>query len=78
LSDKVRENRLRRMADRYGFRLIKSRSRDPRAVDFGLYALIDVRTGGSITPAIAGRWLCSWSLDEVSAYLTEPQDERAA
>jgi len=61
------------MADRYGLQLVKSRSRDPRAVDFGLYALIDVRTGGAINPAIADRWTCSWSLDEVSAYLTEPQ-----
>jgi hypothetical protein len=37
------KSRLRRMADRNGLRLVKSRSRDPRAVDYGLYALIDVR-----------------------------------
>lgn len=79
MSEKVRENRLRRMADRYGFRLIKSRSRDPRAVDYGLYALIDVRTDGAINPAIADRWVCSWSLDEVGAYLTAPlESENAA
>jgi hypothetical protein len=54
-------------------------ARDPRAVDFGLYALIEVRAGAAITPAIAGRCACSWSLDEVSAYLTEPREaERAA
>lgn len=36
---KVRENRLRRIADRRGMRLTKSRRRDPRAVDYGQYTL---------------------------------------
>jgi len=34
---KVRENRLRRAAGRQGLRLIKSRRRDSRAVDYGRY-----------------------------------------
>jgi hypothetical protein len=33
--EKVRENRLRRVADRQGYRLTKSRRRDPRAIDYG-------------------------------------------
>jgi hypothetical protein len=33
--DKVRENRLRRMADRQGYALRKPRRRDPRALDYG-------------------------------------------
>jgi hypothetical protein len=41
--EKVRENRLRRMADRQGLRLVKSRRRDPRALDFGTYMLVDVQ-----------------------------------
>jgi hypothetical protein len=72
VEDKVRENRLRRAADRQGFRLTKSRSRDAQAVDFGLYALIDIQTGGAANPAIAQRWVCSWTLDEVEAFLNEP------
>ena len=32
--------------------------------------IIDVRTNGAVNPPIAGRWLCSWSLDEVEDYLT--------
>ena len=40
--EKVRENRLRRMAERQGLRLEKSRRRDPRAVDYGTYRLVDV------------------------------------
>lgn len=37
--EKVRENRLRRMADRQGLRIEKSRRRDPRAIDFGLWTV---------------------------------------
>ena len=71
--DKVRENRLRRAADRQGYRLTKSRSRDPNAIDFGLYALIDIRIGGAVNPAIAERWVCSWTLDEVEEFLTKEE-----
>ena len=66
----VRESRGRRMAKRRGYRLVKSRSRDPQAVDYDLYAVIDVRTNAAVNPPIAGRWLCSWSLEEVEDYLT--------
>lgn len=38
---KVLENRLRRAAERQGLQLQKSRSRDPRAVDYGTYQLVD-------------------------------------
>jgi hypothetical protein len=71
-AEKVRENRLRRMADRYGYQLVKSRSRDPYAKDYGLYALLDIQTGGAVNPALAGHWVCSWSLDEIEDYLTTP------
>ena len=66
---KGRENKLRRVADRIGLRLMRSRSRDPRTPDYGLYALVDVRTNGAMNPAIAGRWACSWTLDDVEEYL---------
>jgi hypothetical protein len=41
MADKVRENRVRRMAARQGLRLVKSRTRDPRALDYGSYMLLD-------------------------------------
>ena len=66
---KVIENRLRRAADRQGLRLAKSRSRDPRAMDYGLYALINNQIGGAINPALANRWTCSWTLEQVEQYL---------
>ena len=68
-SDKIRENALRRKADRQGYRLIKSRRRDPDAVDYGLYALIDIETGGAVNPALAGHYVCSWTLDDVEGFL---------
>jgi hypothetical protein len=39
--EKIRENRLRRMADRRGYRLMKSRARDPHDITFGGYQLVD-------------------------------------
>lgn len=38
---KVYENRLRRAAARQGLRLVKSRTRDPRALTYGVYWLAD-------------------------------------
>lgn len=66
---KVRENRLRRAADRQGLRLSKSRSRDPKALDFGLYALIDTETNGTVHPMLANRWSHALTLDEVEQWL---------
>lgn len=68
---KVRENKLRRMADRQGLRLTRARSRDPHAMDFGLYALLDYQSGGSVFPHLANRWVHTLTLDEVEEYLLE-------
>jgi hypothetical protein len=48
-TDKVRENRLRRMAERRGLRLEKSRRRDPMAADYGTYQIIDNDTNGIVS-----------------------------
>lgn len=66
---KVKENKIRRMADRRGYRLTKSRSRDEGAVDFGLYGLVDVKTNGAVNEPIAGRWTNTWTLSEVEEFL---------
>jgi hypothetical protein len=63
--DKVRENRLRRMADRRGLRLTKSRRRDERAVDYGRYWLSDEKTTALILGGQFGD-----TLDEIEDYLT--------
>ena len=45
-AEKTHENRLRRALDRQGYRLEKSRARDPRDLTFGGYQIIDTATGG--------------------------------
>ena len=68
--EKVRENRLRRMAERQGLRLVKSRRRDPRAIDYGLYTLVSDRTNTVVagTERTTGR--PEFTLDDVEAWLT--------
>jgi hypothetical protein len=69
--DKIRENRLRRAAQRQGLMLAKSRRRDPRATDYGVYFLSEVTAPG-------GNWRsrelltseAGINLDEVEAFLT--------
>lgn len=39
MTEKVRENRLRRMAKRQSYKLVKSQIRDPHALGFGCYDL---------------------------------------
>jgi hypothetical protein len=62
--EKVRENRVRRMAERRGLHLEKSRRRDPQAVDYGTYQLID--PGINAVVSIGGGPL---SLDEAEAQI---------
>jgi hypothetical protein len=73
--EKVRENRLRRMAQRQGFALVKSRRRDPRAIDYGAYMLVDPEING-VVAGTAGTGRPNFSLDDVEAFLTD--DERGS
>lgn len=74
MTDDVRENRLRRMAKRQGLELVKSRRRDPRAIDFGVYWLAKPSAPG-------GDWRSrelvtaeqGVTLDEIEQYLTQPE-----
>ena len=58
--EKVRENRLRRMAERQGYKLEKSRIRDPRAIGYGSVTLVPAK----------GKPKVFKSIDEVEAFLT--------
>jgi hypothetical protein len=64
-SEKIRENRLRRMAERQGYILKKSRRRDPRAFDYGSYWVIDGRHNTLLAGGEFGA-----DLDEVESFLT--------
>jgi hypothetical protein len=66
-SEKVRELRLRRMAERQGLALHKSRRRDPRAIDYGCWAILDA-DGRSVVGRL-GADRPSLDLDQVEAYL---------
>lgn len=74
MTDKVRENRLRRMAARQGLVLTKSRRRDSRALDYGGYALTDAQTKGVMTGQLYGT-IFHLSLDDVEDYLTTDHKE---
>ena len=65
--EKVRENRLRRAAERQGLFLHKTRRRDPRAIDYGLWMLVDAATNTVAAHGAKHEWL---TLDEVEEYLT--------
>ncbi len=45
---KTYENRLRRAADRQGYMLVKSRRRDPHAIGYGKYVLVEDKKGNRI------------------------------
>jgi hypothetical protein len=68
-AEKVRENRLRRMAKRQGLDLVKSRRRDPYATDYGTYGLVDPQTNS--WASYAGSSGYGMSLDDIERALTE-------
>jgi len=71
--DKVRENRLRRMAQRQGLVLQKSRRRDYRAIDYGMYLIVEPRRN-VVATFLDGDYL---TLDHVEDWLTTDPAERA-
>lgn len=71
--EKVRENRLRRTAERQGLKLLKSRRRDPHAIDFGTYMLVDPNRC-ALVPADHNRG-CGLDLDGVETWLTESAEQ---
>ena len=46
--EKIWENRLRRMAERQGLKLEKCKRRDPRAIGYGTYQLVDKNTNNLV------------------------------
>jgi hypothetical protein len=76
-TEKLTESRLGRMAARRGLRIAKSRTRDPRASDYGRYMLRDVNTRVIVAGTTSvGQAL--WTLDDVEAYLTGNELRRAS
>jgi hypothetical protein len=65
--EKVRENRLRRILSRRGYILMKSRRRDPRALDYGYYRIIYPNTNFVIAGGQGPGF--SFTLDDVEDWL---------
>src|SRR5438105_1269226 len=70
--DKVREARLRRMAKRQGLQLVRSRRRDPLAVDYGRYMIVDPDSNRSVAGELGGAH--AMTIDDVEEWLTSPDD----
>jgi len=68
-TEKTRETRLRRMAERQGLQLVKSRRRDHRAIDYGMYMIVNPN-GNYIVAGAEGTGRPNLSLDDVEAWLT--------
>jgi hypothetical protein len=68
-ADKILENRMRRALARQGYRLVKSRVRDPRAIDFGRYYIVDPDTNG----IVAGGGHIRMTLPDVGRWATAAQ-----
>jgi len=66
--EKVRQDRLRRMAERQGLVLHKSRRRDPRAYDYGAYWLMDAATNAIVFGEPSVRSVIT-DLDQIERYL---------
>jgi len=78
---KVLENRLRRMANRQGLQLMRSRARDPRDLTYGGYVLVDIETngivfGGELSHPNADRGFGA-SLEDIEEFLTHGPAEPA-
>ena len=66
-AEKIRENRLRAAAERQGYLLRKSRRRDPRADDYGLYAVVEASRGARMPGATH---TYDMNIDDVEKWLT--------
>ena len=69
-AEKVREARLRRMAQRQGLKLVRSRRRDPLAADFGRYTLVDPDSDRAVAGELGST--SAMTLDDVEIWLSSP------
>ena len=74
IQERSREARLRRMAERQGYRLVKSRRRDPRALGYGNFMIVDPSTN-TVVAGAAGTGRPNMDIDAVEAWLTGSLDQ---
>ena len=66
--DEALESRLRGRATQQGLQVVKSRSRDPRALDYGMFMIVDLATKSAVAGELGTA--NALSLAEVEQYLT--------
>jgi hypothetical protein len=66
--EKIRENRIRRMAARQGLHIVKSRRRDSHALGHGGFMIVDAATNSVVAGELNSPR--SLSLDQVEDWLT--------
>ena len=71
-SDKVREDRCRRKLARMGYQLMKSRARDPDALTYGGYQIIDPEINGLVAGLGNANRGYAFDLDDVEEWIKEP------
>ena len=69
MPENSREDQLRRIAERRGYRLKKSWQQDPGVYDYGLYGIFDAKAGISALPLNRIRTPYVFTLDEVAEWL---------
>ena len=67
MAEKARDSRLRSRARRAGLSLMRSRTRNPRASDYGLYIVVDT---ASATVVAGGQTGYNMTQDDVEEFLS--------
>jgi len=70
--DKTRDSRVRRLANREGLRVVRSRCRVPEAAEYGTYMITDPFTNSVVAIGLSGGF--GLTLDDVENYLSERQE----
>jgi hypothetical protein len=73
---KARENKLRRMAERQGLALRKSGRRDPLALSFERWMIVNPYASNAVVDGVGPTGEPSLTLDEVEEFLKTPPEDR--
>ena len=74
VQERSREQRLRRAAQRQGYKLVKSRRRDPRALGYGRWYIVDVAGNYIVVGTEGGH--ANMDLDAVEEWLTSEREQQ--
>jgi hypothetical protein len=69
----ARETKCRQLAEMAGLKLIRAEPRNPDLIDFGLYGLIDLFTGGTVHPMLSEPIRLRVDLEDVEVWLNSTQ-----